>query len=158
MLADRLGKMAWEEASPHWPTLCAFTWKSTEARLFVQPLIEQAMGVATAEHPLVGARAALDLPRSIPASQASPGAPQPKTGPDVVVDTVLTCVAEWAEGATDADLEKHRSKEPNLDELVAQWQSARPQCPIVQRIHQRCSCAQLIAAATVGAQQAHKNT
>lgn len=158
MLVDRLGKMAWEEVRPHWPTLCTLTRKSTEARLFVQPLIEQAVGVATAEHPLVGARAALDLPRNIPDSQASPGAPRPKTGPDEVVDTVLTRVAEWAEGAADADIEKHRSKDPNLDDLVAQWRSARPQCPIVQRIHQRCSCAQPITAASVGEQQAHKNT
>lgn len=158
MLADRLSKMAWEETRRHWPTLCALTWKSTEARLFVQPLIEQAVRVATREHPLIAAQAALDLPRGTPASQTSPGAPEPKTGPDVVVDTVLTSVAEWAERATDADLEKHRGKEPNLDDLVAKWQVARPQCPIVQRIHQRCICAQLITAANVGEQQPHNNT
>jgi hypothetical protein len=157
MLADRLGKMAWDEAHRHWPTLCTLTWKSTEARLFVQPLIEQAVRVATKEHPLVGAQAALDLPRSTPASQTSPGTLEPKTGPDAVVDEVLTSVAEWAEGATDSDLAKHRSEEPNLDNLIAKWRSARPQCPIVQRIHQRCTCAQPITAANIGEQQPRQN-
>lgn len=152
MLADRLGKMAWDEVRPHWPTLCTLTRKSTEARLFVQPLIEQAVLVATREHPLVGAQAALDLPPSAPASPTWPGTTEPKVGPGMVADGALTSVAEWAEGATDANLEKHRSKEPDLDDLVAKWRSARPQCPIVQRIHQRCIGTQPVTAATVAGQ------
>lgn len=136
-LLDRLDKMSWEEASRHWDMLCSLPWQSAEARLFVRPLIEQCLRVAARKHAAVAAHTALRIARRSASGEAGSDTMGPGTELSAVVDDVLTRLAEWAEGATDAEFVELSETSLDFEELVSRWQAVRPRCPIVQRLHQR---------------------
>ncbi len=123
-LLGRLNRMPWMEASRHWHAICALWRQSKECHNFAHPLAEQALTSAKAEHPTVAATAALELVSKVSAVVQEEH--------NTLVHNVLARLADWADRATDAQIE-------GLSDLCLRWRAARPQCPFVERIHQRCT-------------------
>lgn len=136
-LMERLDGMSWDEACRHWTTICAIPRQSTEAGLFVQPLIEQALRVAGRKHPAVAAEAALLPAQFLRASGPTTHPPESAVILNTVLDGVLTRFAEWVENATDAELMDLRETEYGIESLISRWRGLKPNCPIVQRLRQR---------------------
>jgi hypothetical protein len=128
---ERLNSMPWGEAKQHWHALVQLWQQSDEGRVFAEPMIENALRVAGAEHPITAAAAALDLARALPYAAAG-GKVAVESGHAAILESALTHLAEWADRAPDTELEK-------LPDLCAQWRLVRPACPILERIRQRCS-------------------
>lgn len=129
--------MSWDEACRHWTTICAIPRQSTEAGLFVQPLIEQALRVAGRKHPAVAAEAALLPAQFLRASGPTTHPPESAVILNTVLDGVLIRFAEWVENATDAELMDVRETEYGIESLISRWRGLKPNCPIVQRLRQR---------------------
>ncbi|KPL06138.1 hypothetical protein AMJ85_10580 [candidate division BRC1 bacterium SM23_51] len=141
VLVGRFTAMPWQQASEYWQTICTIWQKSEEGRLFAQPIVEHALHAATNEHPIIAAEAALKL--ALPqdyAGRGSMAASRTTTGVVHidVIERVLTRVADWAENATSAELERLPYDASNLDGLVSRWLAVRPKCPILERIRKRC--------------------
>jgi hypothetical protein len=126
-LVGRLSQTPWAQVEPDWRTICTLWRRSDGGRRFAGPLVQKALAVAAADHPITAGEMAFDLVRG--------GPPEGLTHADTrPIDTVLERLANWAQGAADAELDR-------LQDLCRRWKTARPTCPIVERIHQRCTSA-----------------
>jgi len=141
VLVGRFTAMSWQQASQYWQTICTIWQKSEEGRLLAQPIVEHALRAATNEHPIVAAEAALKL--ATPQAHVGRGSmAASRTTTRIVhtnvIENVLTRMADWAENATSAELERLPYSASSLDDLVSRWLAARPKCPVLERIRKRC--------------------
>ena len=123
-LLKRFSSRTWDEIREVWPKLCAIQQQSTEGRLFAQPLIQRALEVAGKSHPITAAEAALGLAQ--PADAQTNGG-----GNEVMIDKVLSRVADWARSASPRELER-------LVSTCKSWRIVRPRCRIVSELESLC--------------------
>ncbi len=123
-ILGRLDATQWPEVQMHMERICS-AWRDSDlGALFAWPIIERMLDVAIREHPLVAARVALPLARSLPphANQAVCAA---------AFDRVLGKLADWAQGAIDNELHP-------LPELYTRWKSVLLHGSNLERLHRRC--------------------
>lgn len=138
-LLNRLGQLPWSEVAQHWTALHTMFRQSAEARLFAEPLAEQALRTAAMEHPVVAAAAALEVARNGDARGTQLEPLDRHAGLSQAIDTVLTRLAEWADAVPDAELLQPRGSASSAKDVVLRWRKVRPRCPVVQRLYQRCT-------------------
>jgi len=133
-LLNRLSKVRWDNVRALWSPLLNLWRRCGEATAVTQPLIACALRSAMKDDPLAAAETALDVARDIPAGVD-------RISHECLLNEVLHRLAE----AT-----KRLPELPNarLANIIRRWQAARPTCPIVAGLIERCSALQLGEART----------
>lgn len=133
-LLDRLSKTPWDNVRALWSPLLNLWRRGDDATTFTQPLIACALRSAMKDDPLAAAETGLEVARDIPAGVD----PISHKG---LLNEVLNRLAEATARLSEAS-------HARLADISRRWQTARPTCPIVAGLVERCAALQLGEART----------
>ncbi|MEK7711067.1 MAG: hypothetical protein AAB341_04145 [Planctomycetota bacterium] len=133
-LLDRLSKARWNDVRALWSPLLNLWRRGGEATVFAQMLVACVLRSAVKDDPQAAAETALDVARDIPVGVD-------RVSHDGLLNEVLNRLAE----ATTQLSEASRAR---LKDIIHRWQTARPTCPIVAGLIERCAALQLGVART----------
>ncbi|MDO8632012.1 MAG: hypothetical protein Q7R41_16125 [Phycisphaerales bacterium] len=133
-LLDRLSKARWENVRAMWSPLLNLWRRGGEATAFAQMLIACVLRSAMKNDPQAAAETALDVACDLP----------------VGVDRVLHegLLNEVLHRLAEAMTQLTEASHARLADMIRRWQTARPTCPLVAGLIERCAALQLGEART----------
>lgn len=133
-LLDRLSKARWGDVRALWSPLLNLWRRGGEATAIAEPLMGCVLRSAMKDDPQAAAETALDVTRDIPVGVD-------RASHEGLLNEVLHRLAE---ATTQLSVASHA----RLDDIIRRWQTARPTCPIVAGLVERCAALQLGEART----------
>ncbi len=127
-LEDRLREGAVADARRLWPAIENLWRQSQRGTAFTQPLIQSALRRMRDDDPLAAAEAACEVARDIPALAVD-------EGHLTMLDEQIRDLEAWSRRCADFSLER-------FARICSRWRALRPECAIVDRLHERLSALQ----------------